>query len=283
MSNTSKLMEGKKGIVFGISNDKGIAYAISKELHNAGAKLAFNYLPVMEKRIKEAAEEFNAEIVLPGNVQDDESMDKFFKEVEEKWGEIDFMLHAVAFSDKTELRGEYKNTTRANFLNTMDISCFSYTDLANRAAKLMKKGGACLTLTYFGGEKFIPHYNVMGVAKAALDCSVKYLASDLGKHNIRVNALSAGPLRTLAAAGIGDFHLMQNWNELNAPLRRAVTLEDVGRAGLYLLSDMSSGVTGEIHHVDCGYNSMGMMNAEQIEPIADLLNKIVESKKTNKE
>ena len=268
-----ELMAGKKGIVFGLSNTSGIAYAISRELHNAGAEIAFNYLPVMEKRVKSICEEFGSEIMLPGNVQDSESLNDFFNEIKNKWGKIDFMLHSVAFSDKNELHGQYINTTRENFKNTLDISCFSFTDLCKRSSEIMNEDSACLTLSYFGGEKFVPNYNVMGIAKAALDCSIKYLAHDLGKQKIRVNSLSAGPIRTLAASGIGGFHFMTGWSELNSPLNRNVTMEDIGKAGLYLLSDLSSGVTGEIHHVDCGYNSIGMMDIDNLDKIAELIDK----------
>lgn len=271
----TKLMNGKKGIVFGLSNTSGIAYAISRALHNEGAELAFSYLPIMEKRVKSICEEFGSDIMLPGNVQDSESLDEFFKEIEKRWGKIDFMLHSVAFSNKDELRGQYIDTTRENFKNTLDVSCFSFTDLCKRSSKIMNENSACLTLSYFGGEKFIPNYNIMGIAKAALDCSVKYLAHDLGKKKIRVNSLSAGPIKTLAASGIGGFSFMEKWSELNSPLNRNVTLEDLGKSGLYLLSDLSSGVTGEVHHVDCGYNSIGMMDIDNMESVSNLLNKSI--------
>jgi len=271
----TKLMNGKKGIVFGLSNTSGIAYAISRALHNEGAELAFSYLPIMEKRVKSICEEFGSDIMLPGNVQDSESLDEFFKEIEKQWGKIDFMLHSVAFSNKDELRGQYIDTTRENFKNTLDVSCFSFTDLCKRSSKIMNENSACLTLSYFGGEKFIPNYNIMGIAKAALDCSVKYLAHDLGKKKIRVNSLSAGPIKTLAASGIGGFSFMEKWSELNSPLNRNVTLEDLGKSGLYLLSDLSSGVTGEVHHVDCGYNSIGMMDIDNMESVSNLLNKSI--------
>ena len=269
----TKLMNGKKGIVFGLSNTSGIAYAISKALHDEGAEIAFSYLPIMEKRVKSICDEFGATIMIPGNVQDPESLDQFFETVKTEFGKIDFMLHSVAFSNKDELRGQYIDTTRENFKNTLDISCFSFTDLCKRSSEIMNENSACLTLSYFGGEKFIPNYNIMGVAKAALDCSVKYLAHDLGRKKIRVNSLSAGPIKTLAASGIGGFHFMEGWTELNSPLRRNVTMDDIGKSGLYLLSDLSSGVTGEVHHVDCGYNSTGMMDVDNMEKIADLINK----------
>ena len=254
-----KLMTEKKGIVFGLSNTSGIAYAISKELHKAGAKIAFNYLPVMEKRVKSICEEFGSEIMLPGNVQNSESLDIFFNEIKNKWGKIDFMLHAVAFSDKNELHGKYINTTRENFKNTMDVSVYSLVELSRRASKLMTDGGSIVTLTYYGGEKSVPNYNVMGVAKSALESSVRYLAADLGKDNIRVNAISAGPIMTLASSGVGGFKSMLKLNSSLTPMRRNVTLEDVAGAAVYLFSNLSSGLTGEVHHIDCGYSTTGMI------------------------
>lgn len=255
-----RLLEGKKGIIFGLANDHSMAWGISKIAAENGAELAFNYLgEMMEKRVRPLAESLNAKLILPCNVSSDEELDAFFAEIEAKMGKIDFVLHAVAFSDKNELNGKYYDTTRANFQQTMDISCYSFTNIAARAAKIMNDGGSLITLTYYGGEKVIPNYNVMGVAKAALDCSVKYLATDLGERQIRVNAISAGPIKTLAASGIGDFKAMLNFNELVAPLGRNMNMDDVSRAALYLFSDLASGVTGEIHHVDCGYNAVGMM------------------------
>lgn len=253
------VMQGKKGLIMGVANDKSLAWGISNLLHQHGAELAFTYQgEVLEKRVKPLAESVNSKIVIPCDVSDDGAMAETFKTIENKWGTIDFVVHAIAFADKEELTGKYYDTSRANFLKSMDISCFSFTSVCKYASRLMAQGGSCLTLTYYGAEKVMPHYNVMGVAKAALEASVRYLAVDLGGQNIRVNALSAGPVRTLAASGIGDFRYILKWNENNAPLKRNVTLQDVGGAGLYLLSDLSSGVTGEVHHVDSGYHVVGM-------------------------
>ena len=267
------IMKGKKGIVFGVANDKSMAWGIAKALSDAGAEIAFNYSgEIMEKRVRPLAESVNSPVIMPVNVQDDASLDAFFSEVEKKFGKIDFLLHAVAFSNREELTGLYvENTTRENFKNTMDISVYSFTDLCRRASKFMNEGGSCVTLTYLGGEVYIPNYNVMGVAKAALDASVKYLASDLGKKGIRVNAISAGPIKTLAASGIDAFSLMQKWNAYNTFLSRNMTLEDVSKTGLYLLSDLSSGVSGEILYCDCGYHNQGMVNLSNIKLSAELL------------
>ncbi len=267
------IMKGKKGIVFGVANDKSMAWGIAKALSDAGAEIAFNYSgEIMEKRVRPLAESVNSPVIMPVNVQDDASLDAFFSEVEKKFGKIDFLLHAVAFSNRDELTGLYvENTTRENFKNTMDISVYSFTDLCRRASKFMNEGGSCVTLTYLGGEVYIPNYNVMGVAKAALDASVKYLASDLGKKGIRVNAISAGPIKTLAASGIDAFSLMQKWNAYNTFLSRNMTLEDVSKTGLYLLSDLSSGVSGEILYCDCGYHNQGMVNLSNIKLSAELL------------
>ncbi|WP_333832420.1 enoyl-ACP reductase FabI [Rubrimonas sp.] len=255
----SGLMQGKRGLVMGVANDRSIAWAIAQAAHAAGAELAFTYQgDALRKRILPLAHSQGAEIVLPCDVTSPASMDELFRVLAEKWGKLDFLVHAIAFSDKNELKGRYIDTSFQNFENTMAVSCYSLTALARRAEPLMTEGGAILTLTYLGGERVMPHYNVMGVAKAALECSVRYLAVDLGPKNIRVNALSAGPIKTLAAAGIGDFRYILKWNELNSPLRRNVGLEEVGGAGLYLLSDLSSAVTGETHHVDCGYHVVGM-------------------------
>ena len=254
------LMSGKRGLVMGVANDKSIAWAIARECHEAGAELAFTYQgEALGKRVGPLAASVGSDIVLPCDVSDEASMDAAFAEVAARWGRLDFLVHAIGFSDKAELRGRYvEATTAANFTQTMLISVYSFTAAVKRAAALMTEGGACLTLTYYGAEKVMPHYNVMGVAKAALEASVKYMAMDLGPDGIRVNALSAGPMKTLAASGIGDFRYILKWNELNAPLRRNVTQADVGRAGLYLVSDLSSGVTGETHHVDAGYHVVGM-------------------------
>jgi enoyl-[acyl-carrier protein] reductase I len=253
------LMAGKKGLIMGVANDRSLAWGIAQAAHQHGAELAFTYQgEALEKRVRPLAEGLGSDLVLPCDVADDASIDAVFKTLEETWGKLDFLVHAIAFSDKEELKGKYVDTSFDNFQRTMNISCFSFTALARRAAPLMKQGGSLLTLTYYGAERVMPHYNVMGVAKAALEASVRYLAMDLGEDNIRVNALSAGPVKTLAASGIGDFRYILKWNQYNSPLKRNVTLEDVGGAGLYLLSDLSSGVTGETHHVDSGYHVVGM-------------------------
>ena len=259
MTKVAPIMAGKKGLIMGVANDRSIAWGIAQAAHEHGAELAFTYQgDALHKRVKPLANSVGSNIVLPCDVIDTASMDAVFKEIRDIWGDIDFLLHAIAYSDKTELKGGYIDTTPANFQTTMNISCYSFTALCQRARSLMRNGGSLLTLTYFGAERVMPHYNVMGVAKAALETSVRYLAEDLGKHGIRVNSLSAGPMKTLAAAGIGDFRYILKWNEYNSPLRRNVTTDDVGGAGVYLLSDLSSGVTGENHHVDCGYNIVGM-------------------------
>lgn len=253
------LMKGKRGLIMGVANAKSLAWGIAQAVAGAGAELAFSYQgEALEKRVKPLAAEVGSNLVLPCDVGNEKSIDDLFAALKKKWGRLDFVVHAIGYSDKNELRGRYADTSRDNFLMTMDISCYSFTAVAQRAEKLMIEGGSLLTLTYFGAERVMPHYNVMGIAKAALETSVKYLARDLGDHNIRVNAISAGPIKTLAASGIGDFRYILKWNELNSPLRRNVTIEDVGKAGLYFLSDLSTGVTGEIHHVDSGYNIMGM-------------------------
>jgi enoyl-[acyl-carrier protein] reductase I len=253
------LMAGKRGLIMGLANDKSLAWGISKALHAQGAELAFSYQgEALEKRVRPLAAEVGSDFLIPCDVSDMGLLDATFDAIEQKWGGLDFVVHAIGFSDKNELRGGYVDTSLENFLLTMNISAYSLVAVAKRARALMPNGGSLLTLSYYGAEKVIPHYNVMGVAKAALETSVKYLAMDLGPENIRVNAISAGPIKTLAASGIGDFRYILKWNELNSPLRRNVTIEDVGGAGLYLLSDLASGVTGEIHHVDAGYNVIGM-------------------------
>lgn len=253
------LMEGKRGLIMGLANDKSLAWGIAKELREHGAAMAFTFPnAAIEKRVRPLVSELGCDIVLPCDVSDMDSLDQAFAALATHWPTIDFVVHAIGASDKNELRGRYCDTSLDNFLNTMNVSVYSLTAVAQRALALMPEGGSILTLTYYGAEKVVPHYNVMGVAKSALEASVKYLAADLGRDNVRVNAISAGPIRTLAASGIGDFNLILRWNELNAPLGRNVTIEDVGGAGLYLLSDLSSGVTGEIHHVDAGYNVIGM-------------------------
>ena len=259
----SGLMQGKRGLIMGVANDKSIAWAIAKASADAGAKLAFTYQgDALAKRVTPLAEQAGSSLVIPCDVSDDASMDALFDILQTQWGRLDFVVHAIAFSDKSELKGRYLETSAENFARTLHISCFSLTEIAKRAEPLMTDGGALLTLTYYGAERFMPHYNVMGVAKAALEASVMYLANDLGPNNIRVNAMSAGPMRTLAASGIGDFRYILRWNEVNSPLRRNVTLADVGKAGLYLVSDLSTGVTGEIHHVDCGYHTVGMKQVD---------------------
>jgi enoyl-[acyl-carrier protein] reductase I len=264
-------MEGKKGLVLGLSNRRGIAWGIVEELHKHGAEMAFNYIPVMEKRMRPLAEEVGSDIIVEADVSNDDQMAALFSEIEKKWGKLDFLVHAVAFSDKEQLNGMYVNTTRENFKRSLDISAFSFTDAMRRAYPLMKDGGSAITLTYFGGEKAILNYNVMGVAKAALESSVRYLALDLGKFNIRVNAISAGPIKTLSGAGISGFHLMEKWNELNSPLRRNTTIEDVGKSAVYMLSDLSQGVSGETHHVDCGFHGQGMVTEEVKETLKGVL------------
>ena len=253
------LMQGKRGLIMGLANDKSIAWGISKALAAQGAELAFSYQgEALMKRVGPLAEQLGSDIVLPCDVSDAASIDALFTELGTHWDNIDFVVHAIGFSDKNELRGRYVDTSRDNFLMTMDISVFSFTAVAQRAEKMMSKGGSMLTLTYYGAEQVMPHYNVMGVAKAALEASVMYLAEDLGKDGIRVNAISAGPIKTLAASGIGDFRYILKWNELNSPLRRNVDQTDVGKSAMYLLSDLSSGVTGENLHVDAGYHVVGM-------------------------
>jgi len=253
------LMAGKQGLIMGVANDRSIAWGIAKALHGDGARLAFTYQgEALGKRVRPLAESLDSELVMEADVASEESLDAVFSALRRRWERLDFVVHAIAFSDKDELKGKYLETTRGNFLRTLEISCYSFTDVCRRSAPLMSRGGSLLTLTYAGAERVMPHYNVMGVAKAALEASVRYLAVDLGGQNIRVNAISAGPINTLAARGIGDFNYILKWNRLNSPLKRNVTIEDVGGAGLYLLSDLSAGVSGEIHHVDCGYHVVGM-------------------------
>jgi enoyl-[acyl-carrier protein] reductase I len=261
-------MQGKRGLIMGLANDKSLAWGIAQKLSEQGAELAFSYQgEMMEKRVRPLAEQLGAAKLINCDVSDMDALDRAFETLARDWPTIDFVVHAIGFSDKSQLRGRYYDTTLDNFLMTMNISVFSFTAVAKRARAMMPNGGSLLTLTYYGSEKVVPHYNVMGVAKSALDTSVQYLAVDLGRDNIRVNAISAGPIKTLAASGIGDFRYILKWNELNSPMKRNVTIEDVGGAGLYLLSDLSSGVTGEIHHVDAGYNVIGM-KAEDAPDIA---------------
>lgn len=256
---SSSLMKGKRGLIMGLANDKSIAWGIAKACAEAGAELAFSYQgEALKKRVGPLAESLGSNIVLPCDVGDMDSIDALFEELEKVWGRLDFVVHAIGFSDKNELRGRYVDTSRQNFLTSMDISVYSFTAVVKRAERLMTNGGSCVTLTYYGAERVMPHYNVMGVAKAALEASVRYLAEDLGKDGIRVNAISAGPIKTLAASGIGDFRYILKWNEYNSPLRKNVSISEVGNSALYLLSDLSTGVTGETHHVDAGYHVVGM-------------------------
>jgi enoyl-[acyl-carrier protein] reductase I len=263
MADGGNLMAGKRGVVFGVANNRSIAWGITKAVAQQGAEVALTYQgEALKKRVEPLAAEVGSKLVLPCDVTDTASIDAVFAALKKEWGSIDFLVHAVAFSDKDQLDGRYVDTTEDNFTKTLQISCFSFTALAKRAEALMPQGGSLLTLTYYGAEKVMPHYNVMGVAKAALETSVQYLAADLGKNNIRVNAISAGPIKTLAASGISDFRYILKWNEYNSPLRRTVTIDDVGGGGLYLLSDLSNGVTGEVLHIDAGYHVVGMKNED---------------------
>lgn len=268
-------MKGKRGLVMGVANDRSIAWGIAQAVAAQGAELAFTFQgEALEKRVRPLAAEIGAKIVVPCDVTDAPSIDAAFKAIEKEWGQLDFLVHAIAFSDKNELDGLYLDTTRDNFLRTMDISVYSFTAVAQRAVPLMKEGGSLVTMTYYGAERVMPHYNVMGVAKAALEASVRYLACDLGPKNIRVNAISAGPIKTLAASGIGDFRYILKWNELNSPLRRNVTTAEVGSAGLFLLSDLGGGVTGEVMHVDSGYHTVGMVAIDSAPQTAELLSAV---------
>lgn len=259
MSQTSGLMKGKRGLIMGVANNRSIAWGIAKAIHAQGGEIAFTYQgDALKKRVEPLAEELGAVMAGHCDVSDESTIDAVFDNLEKLWGKIDFVVHAIGFSDKDELTGRYVDTSAANFAMTMQISVYSFTAVARRAEKLMTDGGSLLTMTYYGAEKVMPNYNVMGVAKAALEASVKYLAVDLGPKNIRVNAISAGPIKTLAASGIGDFRYILKWNEYNAPLRRTVTIEEVGDVGLYMLSDLSRSVTGEVHHADSGYHVVGM-------------------------
>jgi enoyl-[acyl-carrier protein] reductase I len=263
MAEAAKLMAGKRGVVFGVANNRSIAWGITKACRDHGAEIALTYQgDAIKKRVEPLAAEIGSKLVLPCDVTDEGSVEAVFKALADSWGTIDFLVHAVAFSDKEELDGRYVDTSKDNFTQTLLISCYSFTQLARRAERLMPNGGSLLTLSYYGAEKVMPHYNVMGVAKAALEASVRYLAADLGKENIRVNAISAGPIKTLAASGIADFRYILKWNEYNSPLRRTVSIEDVGGGALYLLSDLGRGVTGEILHIDAGYHVVGMKNED---------------------
>ena len=275
MSSNVKLLEGKRGLIMGVANDRSIAWGIAKTAFDHGAELAFTYQgEALLKRVNPLAKSVNSEMIMPCDVTDESSVDEVFSKIKQEWGSLDFVVHAIAFSDKSELDGLYLDTTRDNFLKTMDISVYSFTSVAQKASKILSDEGSLLTLTYYGSERVMPHYNVMGVAKAALEASVRYLASDLGPRGIRVNAISAGPIKTLAASGIGDFRYILKWNELDSPLRRNVTVEDVGRSGLFLLSDLGSGVTGEVLHVDSGYHTVGMVQVDSAEKTAELLQSI---------
>ncbi len=270
----TNIMAGKKGLIMGVANSRSIAWGVAEQLYKQGAELAFTYQgEALEKRVRPLAEKAGSslDMVIPCDVTDEASIDNVFKILKEKWGKIDFVVHAIAYSDKDELSGEYIDTSRNNFLNTMDISVYSFTAVARRAVEIMVDGGSLLTLSYYGAEKVMPHYNVMGVAKAALEASVRYLACDVGKKNIRVNAISAGPIKTLAASGIGDFRFILKWNEYNSPMQRNVTIDEVGGAGMFLLSDLAKGVTGEVMHVDSGYHSVGMASVENADKTAALL------------
>jgi enoyl-[acyl-carrier protein] reductase I len=266
------VLKGKKGLILGVANNRSIAYGIAKAASEAGAELALTFqVEALEKRVRPLAAELGAVVVGRCDVAESDTIDAVFAEVEKLWGKLDFVVHCLAYSDKDQLDGRYVDTTAENFNQSLAISCFSFTAIAQRAEKLMKDGGSLLTLTYYGAEKWMPHYNVMGVAKAALEASVRYLAADLGVKNIRVNAISAGPIKTLAASGIGDFRYILRWNEYNSPLRRVVTIEEVGETAVYLLSPMARGVTGEILHVDAGYHVVGMMHPAAAPRMADLL------------
>jgi enoyl-[acyl-carrier protein] reductase I len=259
MTDAKPLMAGKRGLIMGVANDRSLAWGIAKAVHAQGAELAFTYQgEAFAKRVRPLAESVGSSLVIDCDVGDEASVTAVFETLGGAWQRLDFLVHAIAYSDPNELKGRYVDTSRANFMRTMEISCYSFTDLCRRAAPLMSEGGSLLTLSYLGAERVMPHYNVMGVAKAALEASVRYLAVDLGGQNIRVNAISAGPIKTLAASGIGDFRYILKWNQYNSPLKRNVSADEVGSAGLYLLSDLGAGVTGEVHHVDCGYHVVGM-------------------------
>lgn len=263
MTLKSNIMSGKRGVILGVANKRSIAYGIAKACVDAGAELALTYQgDALKKRVEPLAEELGAMVAGHCDVTEVDTIDAVFSKVEKEWGKIDFIVHAIAFADKDELIGKYLHTSRGNFARSMDISVYSFTAIAARAEQMMNDGGSMLTLTYYGAEKVMPHYNVMGVAKAALEASVRYLAVDLGSRGIRVNAISAGPVKTLAASGIGDFRYILKWNEYNSPLKRTVTIDEVGNSAVYLLSDLSTGVSGEIHHVDSGYHTVGMKSVD---------------------
>jgi enoyl-[acyl-carrier protein] reductase I len=260
------LLAGKRGLIMGVANDRSIAWGIARSAHAAGAELGFTFQgEALEKRVRPLAQSLGSDMVLPCDVASDGSIEEVFAEVERRWGALDFLVHAIAYANKDELKGKYLNTSRENFVRSLDISCYSFTAVAQRAVPLMRDGGSLLTLTYYGAERVMPHYNVMGVAKAALEASVRYLAADLGEEGIRVNAISAGPMRTLAGSAIGSARFVYRWTADQAPLRRNAQLDEVGRAGLYLLSGLSAGVTGEVHHVDGGYHAIGIPNPNRMD------------------
>ncbi len=270
------LMAGKRGLIMGVANDRSIAWGIARAAHAQGAELGFTFQgEALEKRVRPLAQSLDSHMVFPCDVASDESIECVFEEVGKRWDGLDFLVHAIAYADKDELKGKYVDTSRENFVRSLDISCYSFTAVSQRAAAMMSDGGSLLTLTYYGAERVMPHYNVMGVAKAALEASVRYLASDLGKDRVRVNAISAGPIKTLAASGIGDFRYILKWNEYNSPLKRNVSLDQVGGAAVYLLSDLSNGVTGEVHHVDSGYHVVGMMAVDAAPEVSQLLQGLV--------
>ncbi len=272
MAETQPIMAGKRGLIMGVANDRSIAWGIASAVHSHGAELAFTYQgEALGKRVRPLAESVGSDLVMPCDVTDDASIDAVFANIAERWGRLDFLVHAIAYSDKEELKGQYVNSSPGNFVTSLNISCYSFTAVAQRAVPLMTEGGSLLTLTYYGAERVMPHYNVMGIAKAALEASVRYLAADLGEENIRVNAISAGPIKTLAASGIGDFRYILKWNEYNSPLHRNVNIDQIGGSALYLLSDLSSGVTGEVHHVDAGYHVVGMMSTQAAPEVAEML------------
>ena len=267
------LLKNKKGLIMGVANDRSIAWGIAKTVANHGGQVAFTYQgEMLKKRVLPLAQSIRSDILIPCDVTDSQSMENTFKTIKNEWGNLDFIVHAIAFADKDELKGKYYTTSSENFNKSMHISCYSLTETCRLAEPLMNNGGSILTLTYFGAEQVMPHYNIMGVAKAALESSVRYLAVDLGDKNIRVNAISAGPIKTLAASGIGDFRFILKWNELNSHLKKNVTLDDIGNAAVYLLSEMGSGVTGEIQHVDCGYHTVGMLAVDEAKSVSELLN-----------
>ena len=273
------LMKNKKGLIMGVANDRSIAWGIAKSIAKQGGQLAFTYQgEALKKRVLPLAQSVESDILIPCDVTDSSSITKTFEILKNKWGELDFLVHGIAFSNKDELKGKYCQTSLENFNQTMHISCYSFTEVCRLAEPLMNKGGSILTLTYYGAEQVMPHYNVMGIAKAALEASVRYLAVDLGEKNIRVNAISAGPIKTLAASGIGDFRFILKWNELNSPLKRNVNQDEVGNSALYLLSNLGSAVTGEVQHVDCGYHTVGMVAVDEAQEVSKLLNEFSKEK-----